>query len=79
MSQWPKSLTAVVHVKLSYDENQHEEETRPDGKSEVAPLDELRDSVSKLDPYLMKLVIRFAEEIRGGSVSEKDEGGQSPD
>ena len=79
MSQWPKSLTAVVHVKLSYDENQHEEETRPDVKSEVAPLDELRDTVSKLGPYLMKLVIRFAEEIRNESFSEKDEGGQSPD
>ena len=79
MSQWPKSLTAVVHVKLSYDEDQHEEETRPDGENEVAPLDELRDRVSKLDPYLQELVTRFAEEIRNEAFSEKGEGGQSPD
>jgi hypothetical protein len=74
---WPKSLTAVVHVKLSYDDDD-EEETRP-GEDEVAPMDRLRDSVSRLDPYLRDLVIRFAEEIRDESFSEKEEGRQSPD
>jgi hypothetical protein len=79
MSQWPKSLTAVVHVKLSYDENHDEEETRPAGEDEVAPLDQLRNHVSKLDPYLRELVIRFAEEIRDESFSEKGGDGQSPE
>jgi hypothetical protein len=67
----------MVHVKLSYDDD-NEEETRP-GDDEVAPMDRLRSRMSDLDPYLRDLVIRFAEEIRNESFSEKDEGGQSPD
>lgn len=79
MSQWPKSLTAVVHVKLSYDENHDEEETRPTREDEAAPMDQLRDHFNRLDPYFRGLVIRFAEEIRDESISEKGEDGQSPE
>ena len=79
MSQWPKSITAVVHINLTYDENGNGEDIRPDGENESTPPGQLQDRLSNLDPYMRQLVIRFAEEIRDEPLLEKNEGGQSPD
>jgi len=60
MMELPKSLTAVVHVRFHY----QEEETRPATASQIEMLDSLMNKASGLSPNMQEILVKFASYVR---------------
>ena len=60
MFQSPKSLTAVVHVRFSYEEPT----SKSPSESEVEILSRLMDQSSELEPSLQEILVQFAEHLK---------------
>ena len=60
MIESPKSLTAVIHIRFHY----REEESKPTTESGIEILSKLIDRVSELDPEYQELLIKFANHLK---------------
>lgn len=68
MIQSPKSLTAVVHVKFHYGE----EETKQPGEAQVELLSNVMDSASEMSPELQEVLAQFADYLQKVTSDKKN-------
>jgi len=68
MIKSPKSLTATIHVRFHYKEN----ETDPLEQGTTETIAKILDEASDMDPGLQELLIKFANYL--SQISQKQEG-----
>jgi len=66
MIESPKSLTAIVHIRFHY----KEQETKPVGEGEIEIMSRILDRTSELSPELQEMVVNFTDYLNkhGGKV-----------